>query len=343
MGQLTSCCRDARERGCWSAILYPKKAPKWYAALLGGLSSGASHLEPAPEGSLHLLGHISLSVPELDKPIFYWVENGFEAGRSVDEVAGQELRVNVGASQLRFPLRPGADAQSWPGTITLWVDDIRRTTDMFNVVQCQLGRVLVSEYTQSESGGEYALKLEDPFGRPFLKVSEAPSGYADKIRKLGRGACRGDTESAPKEFNLVAINDVSVPVPSRQVMDGVVRFYNHFLLAGVKGAGPSQYSVALHFGPGDGLHQTLTFRQDPTGSLKNMGEICMYVAEHHQFVRAYARCKSANLLLDPKDREEVDRACEFKIKGIYDPDRSEVIIALPHVIRHSGHPECPIR
>eukprot|EP00747_Dinoflagellata_sp_TGD_P067777 gnl/TRDRNA2_/TRDRNA2_155435_c0_seq2.p2 gnl/TRDRNA2_/TRDRNA2_155435_c0~~gnl/TRDRNA2_/TRDRNA2_155435_c0_seq2.p2 ORF type:complete len:149 (-),score=14.72 gnl/TRDRNA2_/TRDRNA2_155435_c0_seq2:18-464(-) len=133
-----------------------------------------------------------------------------------------------------------------------------------------------------------------------------------------------------------------VPVRNRAAMDGVVKFYNHFLLVPMRNAGPTQYQVTLHFGPGDGLHQTMTFRQMVDVSYDGIGSVCVYMREKVKFMMSYAHCKRAGILADSSgDREAVVENCEFRITCIRDPDAGVNLIPLEHVVRHTSHPECP--
>jgi len=335
--------KDAKNRGCWSALLYPKVAPAWYRKLVGGLNSGDVHQQPMPPGSLLLLGFVSMAVPDLEPTDIYWVKSGVGAGRSLKQKTGEEIRVNIGPSQMRFPLAAGAPAQRWPGEITIWVDDIRQTTDHFNMLGNTLGTDIVNEYQQAEAGGEFLLKLKDPFRRSWIKVTEAPVGFSEQIRSLGHDVSQGDEQYPPKVFNPVAIADLTVFVTSREVMLGTVRFYNHYMLVPMKGAGPTEYKVQLHLGPGQGLHQTITFRQDPGSSFTEIGSICVYIAEKDKFVRGFARCKAAGLLTGTAlDLHEAERRLEFEIKCIQDPESKAMLIPLQHTVRYCDHPEWPL-
>jgi len=255
---------------------------------------------------------------------------------------GEEIRANLGPSQLRFPLAAGAKAQRWPGEITIWVDDIRQTTDHFNMLGNTLGTDIVNELTAAESGGEFMLKLKDPFRRSLIKVTEAPVGYGEKIRKLGHDVSVGDEQYPPKVFNPLAISDVKVFVPSREVMLSVVRFYKHYLLVPMKAAGPTEYQVILHLGPGQGLHQTVTFVQDPNANFMDIGSMCVYVCDKATFARSFARCKRGGILSGTTDLHEAERSCEFQISCMQDPETNSTVIPLQHVVRSSNHPECPL-
>jgi len=334
---------DSRKRGCWSALLYPKKAPEWYRKIVSGVNPESVHQTAAPEGSLLLLGHLTLSVPALEDWEIYWQKSGLCAGQSQRQETGKEVRANVGSSQFRFVLDPTKKAQRWPGPITIWVDDMRQPTDMFHMLGKTLGTDLVREYMQVEDGGEFMLKIWDPSRQSHLKLCEAPEGFAERIRAIGRDPSTSD----PKVLNPLCISDVQVNVPSQASMEGVVRFYHEFLLApfgAIRDPGPREYQVVLHFGPGDGLHQTLTFKQDSECSYANIGSICIYIEDQSKFVRAYAHCKTNGVLSDPNlSVDEVRRTSEFGIRAIVDPQTKQEIIPLKHVIRHMDHEECPIK
>jgi len=322
--------------------MYPKVAPEWYRKMVSGMNMGNVHVQPAPEGSMLLLGHISLAVPEAECVDQYWISGGLQAGQSCQQ-QGQEVLCNFGPSQCRFPVRPGQPPQLWPGEISVWVEDIRATTDNFNMLGQTLGTDLVNEYKQAETGGEYMLKLKDPFRQHFILVSECPKGWAAKLRAIGHDPSTCDTEYPPKTLNPLAIIDATVLVPSRAVMEGACRFYRHYLLAPLRPPGPSQYSVEVHFGPGEGLHQTLTYRQDPGATFgSGLGSVCLYLRDRSTFIRVYARCKAAGILREPPSREEADRACEFRIRCVHDPESQADLVPLEHVVRHAAHPDCPI-
>lgn len=343
MGQGRSFAKDARERGCWSAVMYPKDAPEWFNKMIGGAGSGDVHVLPAPPDSALLIGYLSLAVPDLQMTENYWVDGGFAAGRSIHELKGEEVRTNFGPSQIRFPIKPGEPAQKWPGEVTFWVEDIRQTTDLFYMLGRTLGTDVVNEYKKATTGGEFMLKIYDPWHRNFFLATEAPRGWAQKVRAIGHDISEGDVACPTKTSNSLAIIDATVFVKSRDDMLGAARFYNHFLMVPSTGGGPTEYFTQMHFGPGEGLHQTLTFRQDASASYSDLGSICLYIKDRHKFVLALARCAAVGILMDPtKSKEDKQREGEFRVRGIINPDTREDIVPLVHLIRHASHPECPL-
>lgn len=347
MGNLKSSCAnfsaDVRQRGCWSALLFPKKAPEWYAKMVNMGGGGDVHTKPAPEGSMLLLGHITLGVPDLETAETYSI-GGLGMGKNLGDSPG-ELRTTLGPSHIRWRLEPGKEPHLWPGEIRVWVEDIRRTTDMFNMLGRTLGLDLVNEVIGAKTGGEFALKLKCPFRKNWFIATECPYGWAQKLRRIGQAASETDQNGPSDELNALAISDATISVPSKAVMEGVCRFYQHYLLDNMRPPGPSQYSIEVHFGPGDGLHQTLTYMQDPrTPSYANLGSVCVYLHDAQRFHLVYVRCKRGNILKEPETPwEEIEASCEFTIKGCYDPDTHTQVVPLEHVVRHAGHPECPIR
>lgn len=334
---------DCGERGCWSAVLYPKVAPEWYRKLISGAGSGDVHLQPPPAGSLLLLGGVNLVVPEEERGVIYWT-GGIGAGRSIHEETGRELRLNIGPSQVRLDVQPGAQAQSWPGEVHIWVEDIRTTTDMFNMAANALHSPgIVGEYKKAETGGEFMLKLKGPHGTddaPYTKgywcVSEAPGGWPERLRAIGHDPSTSDTT-----LNPLAIVDATVLVPRRAVLEGVCRFYQHYLLADMRPPGPTSYHAQVHFAPGAGLHQTLTYREDPGAPpYSNIGSLTLYMGDHSKFIRAFARCKQGGILCDP----EVDArgTHEFRVRGCQDPQSCSMMVPMVHVVRFSAHPDCPL-
>mmetsp|Transcript_13422 Transcript_13422/g.36118 ORF Transcript_13422/g.36118 Transcript_13422/m.36118 type:complete len:346 (+) Transcript_13422:77-1114(+) len=339
MGQ--SFCTDVRQRGCWSAVLYPKVAPEWYRAMVAGVSGGNVHTKPAPKGSKLLLGYISLEVPNVEDMRLY-ASVGMGAGTSLKQ-GDNECRANFGPSQLIFPY--GREAQTWPGEITAWVEDIRDTTDKFNMLGRTIGIDLVLSLDKALTGGEYQMKLLDPKHVNSFNVTEAPQGWAPTIRAIPHDPSTTDVEYPPTKLNALAIIDALVLVPSRRHLNGAYKFYSHFLMdSTIEPAGPTQYEIQVHFGPGEGLHQTLTFREDAAAQpFRNLGTLCIYFRERHKFVLAYSKCKAGGILKEPApSRERVDETCEFRVRCIHDPEERCDLVPLEHVIRWSKHPDCPI-
>lgn len=340
MGQIGSLCQQCGD-GCFG-LLFPKKAPDWYMKSVEGLGTGDIHLTPAPEGSLMLLGHISLGVPDLEAVRLYYTE-GLKMGISLKcRPETGELRVNAGPSQLRFALSEGQEPQRWPGEIKVWVEDIRSTADMFNMMGRLLGADLVHELGKSSSGGEYALRLKCPFRKNWVSVSEAPHAWVSRLRQIGSDPSSCETEYPPKQTNALAIVDAVVYVHRLAVVEAAGRFYEHFLMGKVTMFKDGCY---VHFAPGDCLHQTLTFREEPSApALVNLGTVCIYLRTKQKFHLVFVRCQKAGILQPPdSDWEEVQLACEFRVRCCFDPETKQDVIPMAHVIRFDGHWDCPVR
>merc|ERR1740121_299271 len=110
------------------------------------------------------------------------------------------------------------------------------------------------------------------------------------------------------------------------------------------GGGPTQFFAELHFGPGEGLHQTMTFKMGEENiSYSNLGSVCMYIKDMTKFVLSHAHCKHAGIVLQEKTKDELDRDLEYSVRGIVDPQTHADVVPLVHIIRHASHPECPLR
>ncbi|CAE7501557.1 Igfals [Symbiodinium natans] len=237
----------ADERGCWSAFMLPRKAPEWYRRLVAGHNDQDVHQQPAPAGSFFLLGHVTLSVPDADEAHLF-----YNRGLGMDEdQKEEELRFSAGPSQIRALIRPSEEPQLWPGELRLWVEDMRETADMLNIMNHQLNQLLLDEMLESESGGEYAIRLKDPSRSNFLLVSEAPAGFSDQIRAIP--ASEGLAPS-----NVVGLSAAVVRLKNRDQVAGAADFYEKILGAAVT----RKYAVyerraqvdsfVVHFSPGEG-------------------------------------------------------------------------------------------
>jgi len=326
------------ERGCWSAMMLPKKAPEWYRRLVAGHNEQDVHQQPAPSGSLFLLGHVTLAVPDADEAHLFYAK-----GLGMDEDQGdQELRFSAGPSQIRASLRPDQDPERWPGELRVWVEDMRETTDMLNIMNHQLNQLLLDEMLESQSGGEYAIRLKDPSRTNFVLVSEAPEGFPEQIRAIP--AAEGLAVS-----NVVSLSAAVVRLKNRTQMASAANFYEKILGAAVT----RKYAVyerqaqvdsfLLHFSPGDGLHQTMSFEVDASAQLTNLGSVCFYVQDWHGFRLAFAKAKAAGFLAGPEAWTEVAKAFEFRLSGVADPSSKVQVLPMEHVIRHTDHPECPLQ
>lgn len=340
----------AADQSCIQYWLLPKRAPEWYRKLVMGISGDDVHLQDPPADSLKLLGHISLTVPKMEDTKIYYVD-GIGLGESQREDPGQ-LRANLGPSQLRLANSGNSAPERWPGEICFWVEDIRSTADTFNMLGRTLGVDMVAEMKEATTGGEYAMKLHDPGHMNFVVVSEAPFGWAEKLRAIHAEPSKHELEFPVKTKNALALVDAVVVLPDREKIEGAARFYEHFF-----GTVPTKkYQVyeaqarmdvcIVHFAPAACLHQTLTYKCEKGSQIpSSIGLICIYLANKSRFHLTYAKAKRFDILSDAckaKTWEQIETACEFEIAHVFDPQHASTVLPLRHLVRFSQHPECPL-
>eukprot|EP00931_Biecheleriopsis_adriatica_P020612 TRINITY_DN1371_c0_g1_i1.p1 TRINITY_DN1371_c0_g1~~TRINITY_DN1371_c0_g1_i1.p1 ORF type:complete len:361 (+),score=57.12 TRINITY_DN1371_c0_g1_i1:76-1158(+) len=331
-----SLCTD--ERGCWSALMYPRVAPEWYRKLVRGENSEDVHQQPVPEGSFLLLGHISLAVTDQETAKIYWTAGvGLTEGTKV----GEDFNGNAGLSQIHCPQKAAVATEVWPGKLTFWVEDIRACTDSFNMLGRTLDSKLVKEVVHSECGGEYALDMFCPWHSNVFQLAEAPWGLKGKLKAL--------LPETQGRSNVLCLSDVQILLQDRELVSSTGLFYEKILGAKVtrKYAVYNRQAqvdkVVVHLGPGEGLHQTITIQCDQTCSRpSNLGSCCIYVQDE-SFRLTFARCKHAGILEDSKDWKDAEKSREFWISGIQDPDTKAAVLPLRHLIRSSSHPESSVR
>lgn len=161
------------------------------------------NLRPAPDGSLLMLGHITLAVPDACEARFFYTEC-LDFRRSRRERSDSEVRVNGGLSQFRLPFmqsgEPVKKAQQWPGKIRIWVKDHRETL------------TLCRKFTDSvndvywPSVGLMGIRTMDIFKINEFEIEEAPHHLVDSFMSLSADApqllenkvcsiCLGDFEA----------------------------------------------------------------------------------------------------------------------------------------------------
>mmetsp|Transcript_13101 Transcript_13101/g.35844 ORF Transcript_13101/g.35844 Transcript_13101/m.35844 type:complete len:404 (-) Transcript_13101:84-1295(-) len=316
---------------CCFDFLLPKNAPDWYVRKLGGRSgaSGDCHERPAPSGSLLALGHVSLAVP--DGPLaraFYETGLGFNMS---SHSSANEIRLNAGPSQLWLHVKEGQEADRWPGEIRVWVDNIQTTYDLMAVTDGSLGTKLVSEYSRGVNGGEFSIMIIDPFLKTFFQMTEAPTGRKESIQKIGG-------ESSSWKSNVIAISDLSIKCRNRSETQLLAEFYKHFFGAAIT---IEQYSCMVHFSPGRELHQTLTFKEDPSiPPATNLGSFCFYLVSKQALHLAFVKCAAAGIVESPSTWEEAERSLEFVLKGMIDPSSGKILLPLRNIVRCAGHLDC---
>lgn len=313
-----------------------------------GIGSADIHLQDPPDGSLLLLGHINLSVRNLDDAKIYFI-TGLDCGESTMEKAG-EVWANIGPSQIR--LSQGQQDTKFPGEIKIWIEDIRTTADQFNMLGRTLGTDLVAEMREAVTGGEFSTLLHDPVHVNKYHCFEAPWGWAEKLRAIPADTSKHQLQYPPKTKNTLAIVDAYVKLKDRGSIAGAARFYEHFLNAKLT----KKYSVYdrqaqmdkfhVHFAPGTGFHQTMTFQaMKGTDIPNNLASVCIYIRDKANFRLTFAKCKNNGLLdvvSNDKSWKEVEDECEFVLKGVVDPDNNAMVLAMRHYVRFLEHPECPL-
>mmetsp|Transcript_49129 Transcript_49129/g.117081 ORF Transcript_49129/g.117081 Transcript_49129/m.117081 type:complete len:363 (+) Transcript_49129:17-1105(+) len=332
----------APDQSCIQYWLLPERAPEWYRKLVLGTGGRDVHSQPPPKDSLPLLGHLDLTVPKLVDAKDYWI-NGLGALENYKESSG-ELWAHLGPSQIRMS---EGSIRKWPGEIRVWVEDIRTVADMLNMLGRTLDTKLVAEMREATTGGEYAALLHDPGHVNKVQASEAPSGWAEAIRAIPSGL-----SGEVRKKNALALSEAVVLLPKREQIQGVARFYDHFIGSAITKKYQVYEAQALmdicmvHFAPGAKLHQTLTYKADKTAVIPgSLASVCIYLKDHVQFHLVYAKSKAAGILRPDdakKSWEEVESAHEYTIEGVLDPQSHSMVIALNHVIRTLEHPECPL-
>ncbi|CAK9062135.1 Uncharacterized protein SCF082_LOCUS32429 [Durusdinium trenchii] len=304
-----------------------------YRKLVLGTGSGDLHVRSAPKDSLPLLGHIELTVPKLEDAKLFWME-----GLGCDETynaSTRELWAHLGPSQVRF--KEGSSSTSWPGEIRIWVEDIRSVADMLNMLGRTLDTKIVEEMREARTGGEYAALLHDPGLKNKIEASEAPGGWSAALRQIPIGL-----SAQAKKKNALAISDAVVHLPTRTQIQGVARFYDHYIGSAIT----KKYAVyeaqalmdicIIHFAPGAKLHQTLTYKADKRYTVpSSLSSVCIYMKDHGQFHLAYAKCKTSDLLsieCSKKSWEEIESQKEFLITGVMDPQDHSMVLRLPHIL-----------
>eukprot|EP00913_Durusdinium_trenchii_P015028 g14094.t1 len=134
----------------------------------------------------------------------------------------RELWAHLGPSQVRF--KEGSSSTSWPGEIRIWVEDIRSVADMLNMLGRTLDTKIVEEMREARTGGEYAALLHDPGLKNKIEASEAPGGWSAALRQIPIGL-----SAQAKKKNALAISDAVVHLPTRTQIQGVARFYDHYI------------------------------------------------------------------------------------------------------------------
>lgn len=179
-----------------------------------------------------------------------------------------------------------------------------------------------------------ALVLRDPGTQNAVVVNQAPKGYTKSLRQaLGKKV---------EASNVVCLMDLLCLVPvgcSAQL----VGFYQRFLSCQVT---KSNEGYRIHFGAGDFLRQTFTFKDDEaaiwSGSSSASSasrEVCFYVASAAKFRIAFSKCFQAGLV--STEWQAVERLGEFSFDRCVDASGG-TILELRHVIRSPCHADCAV-
>lgn len=271
-------------------FLMPVSVPSWYAQEAKGVGVSVHH-GTAPRDSWHLIGYISLELPdaELAKQYYSHAIGLGESRRQRD----QEIRVNAGPTQLCFPVlsehtgKTPERAQKWRGQLHLWVEDLRVVHDNLNMITPWLrdngllsghkgqlmGGDVMKEMREAPGYGRYDLVVDTLWHETEVLISEAPVDSCAAIRSLL-------PSWAEARSNVLALVGVRLQV-SPGSLAALASFYRHFLQVAVS---EEPGCIRVHFSAGPKLHQTLTFaaasaerstsRALPALSAGNCGKLC---------------------------------------------------------------------
>jgi len=279
-----------------------------------------THLQPPPEGSLPLLGHLSIGVPEENKAKLFYADL-----LGCPKQPSGQLSVAVGASQLVLPVGP--NAERWPGEIRLWVEDLRETNDMLHMLGPTLGTNLLQDYNEGVDFGTYEMLVKCPFGANGFRVAEAPAERAAALRTLFPEPGPNDRRS-----NVLALVDAMYMVPKGC---GMVETAAHFYEQALGGCVTKRSNTfcIVHFSPSKDLHQTLKFIEDPQGT-SGSGSVCIYLATREAFKSAFEKCE----VVGSPAWGSADAAYEFHVKS-----HEGKPLPLEHIIRWVKHPACVLQ
>lgn len=284
------------------------------------------------EGSLLMISHLGMAAFSTEATRELFLKGLGAADRDCLEIGSTQLRLEKVAGE--------ADTSTWPGQMYIWVENLQSTWQNYRTLETSWGsEVVESAVCCHDERAADALVLRDPGTVNALVVNQAPKGYADALRKaLGKS----------DKSNLVCLMDLLFLVP-KGVSAQLGSFYQRFLSACVT---KSNDGYRLHFGAGDFLRQTFTFRDDESQDdawkdsyshevhLALSRSLCFYVDSEAKFRIAFSKFSKAGLVA--ADWKAVESAGEFSFEKCLDANGS-TILELRHVIRSPKHTDCPIK
>lgn len=280
-----------------------------------------THLHPAPEGSLCLLGGISIEVPDEKKAKLFYSDL-----LGCPKTDSDVLSVTVGASRIVCPA--ASQAYAWPGEVRIWVEDLRETNDMLHMLGPTLGTDLLQDFTQGVDFGMYEMLVLCPFNANSFRVAETPANRAAALRTLFPPTAAGQ-----RRTNVLALVDAVHYVPKGMgLVETVAHFYEQALSGTVTKR--SNTFCIVHFSPSKDLHQTLKFIEDPKKGSSGAGSVCIYLATHEAFKSAFEKAEVVGDL----PWVVADGTCEFHVKT-----HAGKPLPLEHVIRWTKHKECILK
>jgi len=278
------------------------------------------------EGSLLMISHVGMSAFSTEATRKVFLEGLGAADRDPLQIGSTQLRLEKVAGE--------ADSSTWPGQMYVWVEDLQQTWKNCRSLRDSLDRdVVESAVCCHDERYADALVLRDPGTANAMVVNQAPKGYAAALRE----ALGGKSDHC----NLVCLMDLLFLVP-KGVSAQLGGFYQRFLSAKIS---KSNDGYRLHFGAGDFLRQTFTFKDDESqDEYRNdyyfSHEVCFYVDSEAKFRIAFSKLSKAGLVT--AEWKAVEAAREFSFDKCVDANGS-TILQLKHVIRSPAHPDCPIQ
>ena len=278
------------------------------------------------DGSMLMISHVGMSAYSTDASRKLFLEGLGSADRDPLQIGRTQLRLEKVAGE--------ADTSTWPGQLYVWVENLKQTWENCRSLHESMEREVVeSAICCHDERFPDALVLRDPGTANAIVVNQAPKGYAAAMRK----ALGGKNDDS----NLVCLMDLLFLVPTG-ISAQLGGFYQRFLSARVS---KSNDGYRLHFGAGDFLRQTFTFKDDEaqTDAWNDSyfsHEVCFYMDSAAKFRIAFSKFSKAGLV--SLDWKAVESTGEFCFDRCVDVNGS-TILQLKHVIRSPAHSECPIK
>jgi len=365
MGKVLSC-------DCFDFLMPSPEASK--AAYYG--NSKDVHSQPAPDGSLLLIGYISLQMPR-KTPTRTFYGSGF--GLPQTSRNPKELRFSVGPTQLRFPIM--SEETEEEADATLQHDGFNKETGyldlMENVKRCDPffyqgkdhanNERRLGDYSEAQQWpGDFNLWVDDvrnPYDKFNLLKSQYPRDLIVETFEPKFAGEQGLVIRDPWAKNFFRTEEA--PPGAAETIRGCCasgdgQSSNTLAVIGVQYRLRSSQAIAaiarfyteclqaavdekpdscvVHFAPTKGFHQTLTFMQDAqVQSSGNPGVICMYASTDEQFRKAFEACSQK-----PGFSGGSLASGEFELSACVDPKSGQAVVPLKHVIRSPKHAECPL-